>query len=150
MFIKYPHLERFGTSAVDGITQGKCYLFPKLDGTNASFWYDSSTEQIRCASRNRELNVHEDNAGFMNWLLEQDSLISAAKHFKDYRFYGEWLVPHTLKAYNDDAWRDFYLFDVLTPRNEFLEYDIYHSRLNGAMQIIPCIKTIEKPTYEQL
>lgn len=30
-FIKYPHLERFGTDEVDGINIGTCYIFPKID-----------------------------------------------------------------------------------------------------------------------
>ena len=29
------------------------------------------------------------------------------------RFFGEWLVPHSLKTYREDAWRDFYIFDVM-------------------------------------
>ena len=39
-FQKYLHLERYGTDGVDGITIGQCHIFPKLDGTNASFWYE--------------------------------------------------------------------------------------------------------------
>ena len=41
-FLKYLHLERYGTDGVDGITLGGCHIFPKLDGTNASFWCDSN------------------------------------------------------------------------------------------------------------
>ena len=32
-FQKYMHVERLGKEEVEGITSGKCYVFPKLDGT---------------------------------------------------------------------------------------------------------------------
>lgn len=37
-FRKYQHVERFGTSEVEGIDLGTCYIYPKIDGTNASVW----------------------------------------------------------------------------------------------------------------
>ena len=30
-FIKYTHLERFGTDEVDSINVGRCHIFPKLE-----------------------------------------------------------------------------------------------------------------------
>lgn len=39
MFKRYPHLEKFGNQAVENIEFGSCYIFPKLDGTNASVWF---------------------------------------------------------------------------------------------------------------
>ena len=38
MFVKYQHIERFGTQETEGIENGTCYVFPKIDGTNASLW----------------------------------------------------------------------------------------------------------------
>ena len=87
-FIKYTHLERFGTDEVDGINVGRCHIFPKLDGTNASFWFDG---EIRCGSRNRVLNVHDDNAGFTNWLIKQENHVKLAMAHPELVFYGEWL-----------------------------------------------------------
>ena len=112
-FQKYLHLERYGTDGVDGITIGQCHIFPKLDGTNASFWYEQG--QWFYASRNRQLHIHEDNAGFMNWAITQDKLTQLAKDYPEHRFYGEWLVPHSVKGYRDDAWRNLYIFDVMKP-----------------------------------
>ncbi|WP_294402419.1 hypothetical protein [uncultured Clostridium sp.] len=37
-FERYMSLKRFGNIEVEGIENGKCYIFPKLDGTNASCW----------------------------------------------------------------------------------------------------------------
>ena len=105
MYKKYIHLERIGTDAVEGITTGDCYIFPKIDGTNACFWFDSMDQKLHCGSRNRELSLDSDNAGFMNWAVNQSNLVELAKEYPNHVFYGEWLVPHTLKTYKDDAWR---------------------------------------------
>lgn len=111
-FHKYMHLERLGTNEVDGIEVGTCHVFPKLDGTNASIWLDSEGN-LKAGSRNRELSLEKDNAGFYQWVLDNEDWFKG--FFKDSptcTLYGEWLVPHSLKTYEDDAWRRFYIFDV--------------------------------------
>ena len=35
-FREYTHVERYGNDEVQGIEYGELYIFPKLDGTNAS------------------------------------------------------------------------------------------------------------------
>lgn len=151
-FVKYPHLERFGTDEVDGINVGKCHIFPKIDGTNASFWWDVEKNELACGSRNRQLSLEEDNAGFMAWAVASESLRHLAKLYYAYRFYGEWLVPHSLKTYRDDAWRKLYVFDVLdTTTGQFLHYDAYSGLLRAhEVDFIPCIGAGENPTYEVL
>ena len=44
-FVKYPHLERFGNDEVQGIEFGECWIFPKLDGANASIWWGYYSNQ---------------------------------------------------------------------------------------------------------
>lgn len=123
MFVKYMHLERYGNEEVDGIEQGTTYVFPKLDGTNAQVWLNEDGT-IGAGSRNRTLSIENDNAGFMNWAVEQKGLIEFFKSYPDLTLYGEWLVPHSLKTYRDDAWRKFYIFDVYNRRTEqFFSYD---------------------------
>lgn len=149
-FLKYIHLERFGTDEVDGINIGKCHIFPKIDGTNASFWWADG--RLHCGSRNRELSLDDDNAGFMSWAAQQDNLIALAQHYPGLVFYGEWLVPHSLKTYRDDAWRKLYVFDALGRfTGEFLHFDEYSAmcKIRG-VDFIPCIGTGQNPTYEVL
>lgn len=110
-FTKYQHLERLGTTAVEGIQSGTVHVFPKLDGTNASIWMDDE-RQVKAGSRNRELTLDKDNAGFYRWVLAQEKLRDLLEGWSDCIFYGEWLVPHSLKTYREDAWRRFYIFDV--------------------------------------
>jgi hypothetical protein len=150
--IKYPHLERFGTDEVDGINIGECHIFPKIDGTNASFWWDLDTGQLACGSRNRTLALGDDNAGFMAWAVQQPHICELARLYHAYRFYGEWLVPHSLKTYRDDAWRQLYIFDVLdATTGEFLHYDVYSKLLAAhGVNFIPAMAQARNPTYEQL
>ena len=55
-FNEYQHIERFGMPEVEFIEQGKCYIFPKIDGTNASVWMGDDGE-IHAGSRHRELTL---------------------------------------------------------------------------------------------
>lgn len=125
-FKKYQHLERFGTDEVDGIEIGTCYVFPKIDGTNAQTWLNGKT--IKAGSRNRELSLEKDNAGFYEWLTKQSNIIKFHLDNPEIRLFGEWLVPHSLKTYREDAWRKFYVFDVMKDE-EYLHYDDYKTSL---------------------
>jgi hypothetical protein len=135
-FLKYQHLERYGNTEVEGIEVGTCYVFPKLDGTNGSVWLDPSKpfgEKFCCGSRNRELSLDNDNAGFMKAMFDDDAVVPYIYQNPSHVLYGEWLVPHTLKTYNDDAWRKFYVFDVYDRNKErLLSYDEYSEGLVAA------------------
>ena len=101
-FKKYQHLERFGTTEVKQIELGTCHVFPKLDGTNASVWLDENGE-VQAGSRKRHLSLDFDNAGFYAWVKEQSNILEYLKENPTHRLYGEWLVPHSLKTYREDA-----------------------------------------------
>lgn len=152
-FNKYQHLERVGTQATDGLLIGKCYIFPKLDGTNASIW--NNNDMLAAGSRNRELSPEADNHGFFNAISKDSRYVDLIKKYPDYVFYGEWLVPHSLRTYQDDAWKKFYIFDVMDfsdPANPgYLHYDVYSEILKELdLPYIPCIATIRNPDYELL
>lgn len=156
MFKKYMHVERFGNDEVQGIELGECYVFPKLDGTNGQLWWDQE-HGLQAGSRNRHLTVHEDNAGFYNWALEQECFKEFFRHHPDLRLYGEWLVPHSLKTYEDYAWNQFYVFDV-EKRNDgseepaqLVEYGFYAPFLKSfGIDYIPPISVIRSATYDHL
>jgi hypothetical protein len=133
---------------VEGIEVGTCYVFPKLDGTNGSVWYEHGT--LRCGSRNRELSPDNDNAGFMNAMMVDKAVISFLYNEPDLVLYGEWLVPHTLKTYNDDAWRKFYVFDVFDRKKErLLSYDEYSEGLvTAGINVIAPIAIIKNGSID--
>lgn len=146
-FLKYQHVERFGTTETSGIEMGMCYIFPKIDGTNAQVWYDGS---IKAGSRNRELTLENDNAGFLAWAIYHANLLNFFHVYPNFRLYGEWLVPHTLRTYENSAWNKFYVFDVMDGEN-YLPYDDYKVLLDVFdIEYIPPICKVENPTYERL
>lgn len=148
-FKKYQHVERFGTDEVDGIEIGECYVFPKIDGTNASTWYDGKS--IKAGSRNRELSLEKDNADFYLWVTKQPNIIMFHLDNPELRLFGEWLVPHSLKTYRDEAWRNFYVFDVMFGDETYLHYEDYKPLLEKYdIQYIPPIAIVKDGNYENL
>ncbi len=159
-FLKYQHLERFGTTEVRQIELGKCYVFPKIDGTNASVWLgDDGT--LQAGSRKRHLTLEQDNAGFYAWALKQEHLLAYLQANPTHRLFGEWLVPHSLKTYKEDAWRKFYVFDVAIDKTEeeilhaqdsklkYLSYEVYQPVLEKYdIAYIPPITVLENASYE--
>lgn len=138
-FKPYMHVERWGNSEVEGIEHGTCFVFPKIDGTNASVWMDGPV--VRAGSRTRQLSLEADNAGFLAWVEKQDNLKAYLAAHPTHRLYGEWLVPHTLKTYRSDAWRRFWIFDVEVD-GTYLSYDAYKEDLEkaGLDFVVPMFK----------
>lgn len=131
-FKKYMHIERLGTDEVEDIQFGECYVFYKIDGTNASVWLDDEGN-IKAGSRTRELTLEKDNAGFYAYALQDERIKAYLSEHPNHRLYGEWLVPHSLKTYRKDAWRRFYIFDVsleVEDHEELLPYEVYKGMLD--------------------
>lgn len=152
-FIKYPHLERFGRQAVSDLHDGLCYIMPKLDGTNAQVWYDKDLDLILAGSRNRLLDETSDgdNAGFCKFARKNENLRNFFKSYPDLRVYGEFLVPHSLKTYRDDAWKKFYIFDIVDKDGKFINYDDYRIILDEfGLDYIPVLWKMEFPTEQKL
>ena len=133
-FRKYQHIERYGNTEVDNIEVGTCYVFPKIDGTNSSVWMGNSGN-IEAGSHHRPLTFEKDNAGFYSAIYKDEKITSYLSKHPNHRLFGEWLVPHSLKTYRDDAWRKFYIFDVCVDTDEketgleYLPYEIYQPLL---------------------
>ncbi len=82
MFIKYPKIPRYSDHVRLCITQ-------KLHGTNAQLEIEGDT--ISCYSRNRELTLNNDNAGFTAFIEanKQEFIHKLGPG----RYYGEWCGP---------------------------------------------------------
>ena len=148
-FQKYMHLERFGNDEVQGIELGDCFVFPKLDGTNASVWFDG---EVKAGSRNRELSIGADNAGFLAWVQDDIELNELVAAYPQLTFYGEWLVPHSLKTYREDAWRKFYIVDVYDWDKEvYLPFNEYSAILHVYnVDYLSPLCIIKNATYDNL
>ena len=155
-FRKYQHVERLGSAEVDGILNGNVYIFPKLDGTNTTVYLDKG--KIKVGSRNRELTLNHDNAGAFKYITNDlaDKLMAFFKVFPSYRLFGEWLIPHTLRTYNEDAWRHFYIFDVVHDFDAdrevvYLPYEEYQPLLEIAgLDYIPPLAKLQNPTVQEV
>ena len=149
-FKKYQHIERLGTEEVQDIELGSIFVFPKIDGTNSSVWLNGGN--IKAGSRNRELSIEADNAGFYAYVLQDQRIADYLFKHPEHRLYGEWLVPHSLKTYRQDAWRKFYIFDVCLDREdtvEYIPYPIYQPMLEEFnLDYIPPIGTMKNGDYE--
>jgi hypothetical protein len=162
MFKQYLHIEKFGNEAVEGIELGKVFVFPKLDGTNASVWMNNTFRgypsgegepYLGAGSRTRELSIEKDNAGFYHWITtawgETDPWYGFLDKNPTLRLYGEWLVPHSFKGYRAEAWRQFYVFDVFNDETEqYLSYDAYKPLLDEfGITYIPPLAIIKNGDY---
>lgn len=161
-FAKYQHLERFNTSEVQNIELGTVHVFPKIDGTNASAWL-GDTGELCAGSRTRQLSLEADNAGFLAYLLSREGakVHEYLKANPTHRLFGEWLVPHSLKTYREDAWRRFYVFDVAVDKRpdeirhegddklKYLPYEVYQPLLvaHGIDYLAP-LKIIRNGNYD--
>lgn len=147
---KYQHVEKLGNLEVEDILFGDCYIFPKIDGTNAQIWR-AEDGRLLCGSRNRQLSIDKDNAGFMAHICKNVDMFSLIlDHFpKGAQIFGEWLVPHSLKTYSDDSWRKFYIFDVkLEDRYmSFPEYEKIFKEI-GYEDYIPPMRVLVNPREE--
>lgn len=149
-FEKYMHLERLGNDEVEGITEGIVYAFPKLDGTNGQLWWDEE-KGLQAGSRNRVLSLESDNAGFMAHAVADKRYTTFFRDFPHLRLIGEWLVPHSLKTYRDDAWRKFYIFDVQHESGGYYTYDQYKILLSSYnLDYLAPLAILKNPSYEQL
>ncbi|MFW9972571.1 MAG: RNA ligase family protein, partial [Candidatus Odinarchaeota archaeon] len=161
---KYQHIERLETTETEGIQIGECYIFPKIDGTCSSVWIekidvsaiDDKKKQVlrgelKAGSRNRELTLDNDNQGFYNWAIKQQNIYDFFADYPGYILFGEWLVPHTLKTYRNDAWRKLYIFDIINDKEKYLTYEQYKPILKQYnIDYIPPICKIKNPTKEKL
>lgn len=153
-FKKYVDIERFGTDEVEGIEIGEIVVFYKIDGTNGSVWFDDGN--ICAGNRKRKLSLENDNRGFLAHVLGSQCYSDYLFDHQDHRLFGEWLVPHTLKTYRQDAWNKFYVFDVAKEMpdgsEEFLPYDVYREALEtyGIEYIPPIARHKSDTNYESL
>ena len=147
-FKLYQHVEKIGYAETDGLLEGECYFFPKIDGTNASVWV---SDGVMCAgSRTRQLSIESDNAGFFAYVSTSNELKLFFEHNPHIRLFGEWLVPHSLRTYRDEAWRKFYVFDVLDG-DKYVHYNEYSVLLEEFnIEYIPPILMVNSPSQERI
>jgi len=150
LFREYMHIEKWGNVPVEGIHLGETYVFPKLDGSNASLWFSRDTGIIHGGSRHRVLSLDADNQGFLAYAASNPVFHEFFSRHPELRLYGEWLVPHTLKTYREDTWRRFWVFDVYNDdTQQYLPYSDYQSILEEAkIDYIPTLAIVRNASLD--
>ena len=153
----YQHIEKLGSTEVEGILNGTCYLSYKIDGTNGVIYLSDDLKELKFGSRKKELSKDLDNANFLNTITSNiniyNDLFNYLSNHPSYIIYGEWLVPHTIKRYQSDSWNKFYIFDIYDTTNQtYINYDIYSKELDNYKNInyIPIITKINNPKVEDI
>lgn len=156
-FEEYQHICKLGSDDVEDIDFGTCYIYPKVDGTNTSVWLEDG--EVHVGSRRREVSLEKDNQGAYACISVDPRIRAFLEAHPTLRLYGEWLVPHTIKKYRDDAWRKFYIFDVVDGIEDlenisiphYLTYEEYQPLLEEFnLDYIPLTQKIKNPEYENL
>jgi ATP-dependent RNA circularization protein (DNA/RNA ligase family) len=144
---KYMDVIRHGKTGTNYTFEGNPQIVvqEKLDGSNSSFKREG--DSILCFSRNTQLNEHNTLRGFYNWVqenLKAEDLVEGAV------YYGEWLVPHTLR-YGDNA-NKFYLFDIYDEETDrFVNFDLvkYQAEILG-LNLVPLFYEGEYQSLEHI
>lgn len=115
---KYVNIERVKTCYADKFMVGEPIVIQeKIDGSNASFYYDVETNSLKACSRRLELSEENTLNGFYNWVqsLPADKVKEVIGD--RYIIFGEWMTKHSIK-YPDDVMKNFYMFDVWDKKTE--------------------------------
>lgn len=142
MFVRYQHVERIDADETEGLLDGVCHIFPKMDGSNMCAYTEDG--EVRTMSRNKEIQPPEPFATFVQGHPEIGRFL---RDFPGLRLYGEWMVPHTVRSYVPETWNRWFVFDV-TAEDTSAEYpwgDGKVLRCNGR-QYIPTRSTHRSST----
>jgi hypothetical protein len=153
---KYQHIEKLGREECEGVLDSdSVYCFPKIDGTNSCLFLDDCGN-LQAGSRNRQLTLEKDNAGFYADALQHSEYKEYLEEHPNHILYGEWLIIHTIKTYSDDAWRKFYVFDVFEVNSDedsskYLSYNEYTPELDRFnIRYIPVMAVLDHPSKEDI
>lgn len=149
-FDKYMHVENIHSDEVEGILNGKCYIFPKLNGMNEQIWVGMDGTTLKVGTRNKEADNDKDSRGLIGY-ISSDNFLLFFYNYPNLRLYGEWLVHHTIH-YKQEAYNHFYVFDVLENTSKrYMAYENYKDLLEKFdIKYIPVIDVIEKPSMSDL
>lgn len=152
---KYIHVERLKSPEVEGILNGVCNFYPKLDGANASIEMDSEGN-ILARSRKRILSESGNLKGFYQYVKARELQLKAFfSAYPEIIIFGEWLVPHTYKGYKQDAWNKFYVFDYYDKRyNKYIDFEVFKQIFamdyDIDVEYVQLLDRITDPTPEQI
>lgn len=153
-FKPYNKIHALHKEECEGILEGTCYLQEKVDGANASIWFDEDDQQIHYGSRSRDLFLAQDNFnGFGDWVRNHPKLPEFFKDHPHIRLNGEWLVRHTI-GYKELNYKKFYLFDIEISDGSITMYanmeNMYEVANKYEIPTVQLFGVFQNPTLEQI
>lgn len=133
---KYTKVIRFDQEKYQDILEsGYIIVQEKLDGANASFAWNETTNQIDVFSRNCLLDEENDLRGYYAWAKQLDEKL--VKRNSHYIYFGEWLIKH--KLHYGSHMDQFYLFDIFDKeKRKYLPFDIVRQEAERfGLNIVP-------------
>ena len=160
IFHSYEKVERIEKEERDGLLNGGCYIFEKIDGANAQIYLDTETREIAFASRNRVLGIGDNLIsgdsfrGFAAWVKEnRETLQKFFDLHPNFILNGEWLVKHTVR-YAPTAYNRFYVFDIYDSANQrYIGIESHRSWQDlyaMGIDFVPFDDWVENPTTDNL
>lgn len=145
-FLKYKKIYRLGTEETEGILDGKVHIQEKVDGANTQIWVDDG---VICTG-SRSQRITEGFNGFCAYVQMSEPIKQLLLDYPNYRLYGEWLVRHTI-AYNETAYRKFYLYDVCGSDEVMLDLpEVEMLALRYGIAFPQVFDVIDNPTVDQI
>lgn len=116
---KYIDIPRIKEKYFNTFSKGeKVVIQVKLDGSNSSFTYDPSTEEIVSFSRKTQLTPTNNLRGFYELIRKLNSaIVKSITENGRYVIFGEYLIPHTI-SYCSEMYNKFYMFDIWDNKTE--------------------------------
>ena len=84
----------------------------KIDGANASIAWDETTSKLEIFSRTNLLNSPGALRGFYDYVKTEIEPKADWSIYKDFVFFGEWCVGHTIKSYNKEWFNKWRVYDI--------------------------------------
>lgn len=156
-FRKFTHVERLGSKNIDTekYLDGHVFVFTKIDGTNGCVWGEPDGS-VHCGSRTRELTLDNDNAGFMSYIMNDDSMAGLREFCVSNPtliVYGEWLGHNKfvgrIKRYVTSGFHIFAIYD--RSLNQYIPYPQVVKLLDNVdVPVIPPIREYDNPSMDTL
>ena len=84
----------------------------KIDGANASIAWDETTSKLEIFSRTNLLNSPGALRGFYDYVKTEIEPKTDWSIYKDFVFFGEWCIGHTIKSYNKEWFNKWRVYDI--------------------------------------
>jgi len=126
---EYQHVERFGSSSVEGLLDKNCVVQEKLDGANLTVANEAG---LIVATRNS--CIHHDGApltgfrGAVEYVLAHEGILDFITDHPELILRGEWLIKNRID-YGPLNMFKYYVFDVQLRDGNYIPWEDYSSLL---------------------